>query len=1006
MTGFTIKIAEANLKGGRPGHRQLVHGKNWSQRRHGIAAILNNMNVDLIVATEMASGNEDTTFDSILGGQWKDYDGLSGNHTLYYKKNIYQAVSRKSYRSRNKSFTKWTMKHIASGNTFYILGCHYQAFAGFEGVRRANARDSVAAMKSTPTGVIIGDLNTISKGSGGPRDILEKGGWDYLTLKQRGFGIADQILTRNDAKVTNIKQVSTQHLSDHSYFVSATITWGTPSSNPDDPTPDDPATPVPPPYTTIPPGTNLDDPPYVPPVVPHDPPAPTPWPGSPPSITASPGAPPGLSRLDGSQGYFRVMVKHPNGRAIDITMFRDVPIQVGDYSSTDPFGDASAVLNFPQITVFDRPGSGDLWWLVPWASVDISWWEVFEDGPAQSDWVWEGFIVSEEVGDSYSVQCKGALYQIDNYLAAPFYPRFPVPYEKLITMAMDPLTHAGLKTNACQIEYPEGWNTVVPPFTAPDYLWFLQPWGVAAGEKWSGLTSRATGAWDAGLTGFVQGLLANMYTNDGDQWTIEKLSGRQPVLKVRESMRAPDENTLVIYNGVPGVTVSASRDFTQSSNVIYGQGTDLAKSSFSGAQVTADGQRTYYEPFAALPQVHPVKSNPRFLPSMIRKESRLTFTEGLDEIAARDVAVTQIRRFADPGYTGSINLDVDPTQNDSPFNRLLIKAGRSILLKNFRGTEVLFHISTVSVSPETGTVTLTVDSKYRDALTVQEVRARTRDALDPTHALGVGRASNIVPDMLLPWSYASGSGVVPSGSELDATKFFKSLPLNEPFPWITQAHKYPPKDYPKYYIKVSKKGVKADHRWQDFQYSATSPRSLAVPIRMAQQGSIRLSQFAAYDKYGVPVKVRFHVGIYDNNGTSSTSMPAIPAGTLNQPYAAADHYPFFPGAFDNAKPDGSEQNNPGVLLPDGTQLIVGWGTSFEPAGYSPGTKTTGAKKSGMLVDESDWSFDTSGIGGFDKYVPANNAKNPLAGLLYVMIYCDDLDEVYFIGRLFKKEEGQ
>jgi hypothetical protein len=713
-------------------------------------------------------------------------------------------------------------------------------------------------------------------------------------------------------------------------------------------------------------------------------------------------------RTTASGGSFRIFVRPPGGGRQDVTFFRGVPTQIGDLSTTDPFGDAVATLTFSAITGFDRPGSGDLWWLQPYTDVDIIW---FDEQNQPTDFTWEGFMVSEEITDGLTVQCKGALYQIDNFLAAPFFPQYPVPYEKLLANAFSPTKHPSLRTSPLILTFPDNWTLTVPSFNEPDYLWFLRPWGVTPGQPWTGLTTRSTGSWEPMLTGFVQSLLSVMYTDDGGQWTIYKRPGRVPVLQVRPALKTPQPNTLEVYYGAPGIDVSLSRDFTQSANVMYGQGTDLAGSQFSGQQVTPDGQTTFYEPFSALPQYYPsTPTNPRLLTHLARKEARLQFPQGLDEQAAKAVAATQLRRFADPGYVGTITLKIDPLLQGIPFSRLLVKAGQSILLKDFRRTDILFHISQASISVADGTATLTVDTKFRDTLTVAEVKARTRDALDPVHLLQAGKYSTTVQDQIKPWSYSGGSGVVPSDpASYDATQFFRSMPQTEAFPWTNWTTKYPPSNpaYAKYYIPLNKASTFADNNWSGVSRAGMNVAS--IPIKMSQAGSIRLSQFAAYDKHGNIKPVRFHVSIYANSGASVRDMPMIPAQynhTYNG-YAQGQRYPFYPGAFENINPDGTETDNPGQLLANGADLIIGWGNYYEPAGYSPGLASTKSPKTGKLVDEQSWGYDTSNSPDFDKRSVANTRKNVTAGMLYVMIYCDDqgTDPVYFLGRLFRQEPG-
>ena len=711
-----------------------------------------------------------------------------------------------------------------------------------------------------------------------------------------------------------------------------------------------------------------------------------------------------VDQIYGSAGHFRIFAQPPKGRRVDITMFRGAPTQINSLSTTDPFGDATAQITFPMITGFDRPGQGDLYWLVPWVEIDIYWYT--SDG-SPTTWVWEGFQVSEDISqDGYSIALKGALYQLDNYLAAPWYPQYPVPYELLIRSAFSPETHIGLRTNPLLIDWPAGWNKVVPSKKRPDYLWFLRPWGVQPGQKWTGLTTRNTGGWDPLLTGHVQSLLSVMYTEDGGQWTIRKRTGRTPVLMVRPEITTPDANTLHVWYGTPEVKLNIQRDFTQSTNIIFGQGRDLAGTQFSGQQVSRDGQTTYYEPFSALPYVWPATNdNPRVNKNIPRKESRLQFPEGMSLLEAREVAASHLRKFSDPGYVGNLTLGVDPLRNGIPYNRLLIRAGQGIMVHGFRGTDILFHIAETNTSPMNLTVSLTVDTKYRDALTIYEVRAKTRDALDPVRLLKAGQYSATVQDSILPWSYSQGSGVLPSGGAFDATPLFLTkMSATEKFPWTNVTKKYPPKKYPKYYIKIGPKNANATKNWAGITRSGI--HYAAIPFRMSQSGTVRLTQIAAYDKDGNIKPVKFHVAFYANQGVNVTNMPMIPANMAGKyGYPASQRYPFFPGAFENVNADGTLTDNPGQLTAEGADMAVGFGNYYEGAGYFPGLQSRGNPRTGMLSEEEPWSYDTTSSTGFDKYSADKTRKDPTNGLMYAMIYCDEqgTEPIYFLGRMFRSE---
>ena len=714
---------------------------------------------------------------------------------------------------------------------------------------------------------------------------------------------------------------------------------------------------------------------------------------------------PQLIEHGGDGGYFRIFVTPPRGRRRDVTLFRGAPTRIEQLTTTDPFGDATGSLSFPQITGMDKPGSGDLDWLVPDANVDIQY--HYADG-SLSEWTWEGMTVSEDIPDQgYTLTMRGALYQLDDFRAAPWYPQYPIPYELLLKDAFDPSLHPTLRTGRLVVKFPDDWNTVVPEFDDPDYLWFLRPYGVKPGEKWSGLVSRSTGGWEPTLTGYVQGLLGVMYTEEG-QWTITKRRGRVPMLHVREHVTTANQDTPVIHYGSPGVVVNMTRDFSQSANVIYGAGQDLNGTAFSGQYVGARSGKSFYEPFAALPHVHPSSDNPRYDARVTRRETRLQFPSGVDELAGRDIAAAHLRRFANPGYTGSITPTSDPLINGRPIPRVLLRAGDNLLIKGFRGTDMVVHITECSISPHSeGSVSLTVDTKFRDALTVHEVRARTRDALDPINLMQVGKFSTTVQDLILPWSYTQGSGCIPSGGDHDSTEFFtKRLGERSRFPWTDFTTKYPPRKYPQYYIKIGPQNSNADKNWGNLRSDGIAQ---GFPIRMSQSGSIRLIQIAAYDADGNVVPVRFHFAVYNNSGVTSRDMPRIPKdGTLGaMSYKEGQAYPFFAGAFERLNPDGTETTDPLRLLHDSAGLVVGWGNYYEEAGYSPGKHSAGNPRTGLLTDEAAWSFDTTQDPDFDKYDAKNTREATTTGLLYGMVYADGHGNrpIYIMGRLWRAEAG-
>lgn len=728
-------------------------------------------------------------------------------------------------------------------------------------------------------------------------------------------------------------------------------------------------------------------------------------------------------RSDSEQiGFFRVFAQPPGGYRREITMFRDAPVVVSGVSFGDPFSEKTAQLSLPQVTAWDSLGSGDTDWIVPDCDIDIVW---ENTGNYWYDWRWEGYIASmnfdsQGTQSQFSLELKGAFYGLDDYLATPSFPKRPIPYEILISQAFNQDDHPA-HLGEFRMTFPEDWGVRVPEYDSAEYLSFLKPWGVTTGQLWTGFTSRSTGSWEPLLSGHVQSLLSVMFAEGGAQWTIRNLGHRRPELYLRRIPESNDGGIIEVTLGAPGVDFTGSQDFTQRANVIFGQGVDEAGISYSGMTVSNDGKSTLYRPFAYDPRMWPVKGNPNFSKRAKPKQTMIRFQDGVDELSARNIAQGQYQRFSEPGITGTITLRADARYADGELApRLLIRAGQSIRLNGFRGLDPgpIFHITDASVDLTALTTTLQVDTKYRDMLTVDEVRARTRDALTPLRALQVGKYSNTVQDLVLPWSYKEGSGCIPLASR----EFFnEKLPSNATFPYEEWTRKHPPKDPASrpYYIKLGK--VKPNNSTKNWTGVARDGQAImSIPIRMAQNGTIRLTQLAAYDKDGNVKPVRFHFSVYSNNGVVTNAMPKFgddpettgikylrPADTETN-YEAFQANPFFEGAWESVNPDGTL---PGEIeqqyrVPDSSAgLVAGWGTYYEPAGYSPGRFSRGASRTGLLVDEAPWTWDLSSL--LDMYSPENNANQEYAGMLFIQIFCDDHGDepVYFLGRLFRQEPG-
>jgi hypothetical protein len=710
-------------------------------------------------------------------------------------------------------------------------------------------------------------------------------------------------------------------------------------------------------------------------------------------------------------GSHRIVFTSPGGKSVDVSYFRGIPTQLTSYGLDDPFGPSTAEISFPQVSAFDHLGGPGLRWLVGGANVDILW----EDATSgERSVLWEGYATSlayssDENTSAVNVQCKGALFQVDNFEAFPEFPPVPIPYELMIKDGISPKLRPSLRTGPLKITFPDHWPIQVPKLADdPDYL---KPYGVRQGQNWTGLTGRSTGSWNKMLTGQIQSLMSLMYTRDGSQWTLALNPGRRPELRVRPIKYEPDGQTLWLTVGQPGVTVNLTEDWSQAANVYYGQGTDISGVAYSNSTVSNDGSRTNYVPFASLRQVHPSSSKNRwFNPEMMRLETQVQFDNGLSPQQATALSLNQLQRSAHPGYTGNITLKVDPEQNGRTLSRFTIMPGMTVLLRGFKGMQagLLVHVAKVNVSVNEASVDLTVDSKFRDLLTISQVRARARDALSTLRSLKVGSFSPVVNDLRKPWSYAAGSGVIPSNPDGKNAKelFMKYGNGDDRFPWLRLTRKYPPKKYGHHYITIPPHSDNFTENWSHIK------DGYAMPCLFAEKGTIRLTQIAAYDDDGEVMPIRFHFSIYRVNGVNVTSMPMIPGKNMlgYQPWMdnhQRQRYPFYPGAFEEIDPNGAPKSGADFSKKDNS-LLVGWGNHYQGAGYYPGLQSEGGEPTGLLLDESTWDFDTTSDQNFQQRPNGKFKEGPHAGLLFVMIYAESIHRnkpVHFLGRCFRQEPG-
>lgn len=634
-------------------------------------------------------------------------------------------------------------------------------------------------------------------------------------------------------------------------------------------------------------------------------------------------------------GHLQIVVD-----GVDVTFFRDIPTQVGGWSNGEPFGDSTASIRFPQITPFEAPGQGSLSWMKDWADVDI--YRVRPNGTTKI--LWEGLLTSVEDSQtesepSFEITCMGAMFQLDRYVRAPLHLGKEASVTDLFDSQFSHQSRPALRMDELQI--------VGDPRADP-------------ADPDTMFKTKRTGSWNRVLTGYLQDELALMITKEDfpRQWTIHLDRNRRPVMRLKE-YNAIDYTIAV---GSPGVSHRLTRDQTQSSNVIYGEGTDQAGTIWRNSRRTPT--INVYDPLASDPRVHTgrdIDGNP-ITPelrddSVMRSEIHYGYGAGVDLNKGIQSAEAQLRRDIDAGYMGTITLRADPLEA----SRFEMLAKQQILYKHFRPAPydlgikrfensqhiidmnnrvydattqaylgMLFHISGVQVAFDTLTVTITVDTKARDLLSLAELLSRTNEGhLDPAKRLRLGQ-SDVVDDTKQKWDYYSGSGYIPAASVHGDGKLDGSPS---------------PASAPDHYVYVS-------GGWKVF------------PIRSADKASIMRTEVRAFNTDGTLAAVPFHVSVYEHSKVVS-DMPANP---------------FEKGIWTPSL------TNTLAGPPEG--IVVGWGVFGQRAGFWPGLDSESDPVSGVFIDEGTWQFEL-------------NASLIEPGL-WVAIYC--AGGAYFQGRLFQGVE--
>jgi hypothetical protein len=416
----------------------------------------------------------------------------------------------------------------------------------------------------------------------------------------------------------------------------------------------------------------------------------------------------------------------------DMTYYRGLPIQGLRFLKREPLGDCDADVTIPGITSMDTHPD-DLGAPHPFTRARANMELVMRKSDGSSRRLWSGNVFTRSLGNdgrqpTMTLHALGSLYMADQPRVRPVVSDVPLDCGYLIHRAL------GLVTA----------KRYVPPPTVT-----------------TGIPSNERGAWSDSPLGFVTGLLAKMWTDDGNQWTVAKIPGTRRAYETRLKKTDPE---WTLTNGARGVYVDLEEDDT-GRNIVFGYGTNPDGGFWQNTKYPNSGGVTRL-PLAADPRTqlwlyddngNITGANPDFDGNVMPREANVDMGQNTKATGIR-AAQQIVDRESVPSFVGRITLETDPREGWRGY----INEGDKLTLIGYQGRDLVLHVSDVSVDLDNPTlpVVLTVDERSRDAMTVAEIGTRDHEARrDPALRAGnPNRRGRLEVDQIVPFDSESPAG--------------------------------------------------------------------------------------------------------------------------------------------------------------------------------------------------------------------------------------------------------
>lgn len=491
---------------------------------------------------------------------------------------------------------------------------------------------------------------------------------------------------------------------------------------------------------------------------------------------------------------------------------RGVPFLPLSDSDTEPFGDADASFAFPGLTEFDDPAD---WGLVELAPVRLR----RKDPDGVFHTLWEGELASVEPdsGSGLTIHCIGVVYRVDLIKDPPKLWHIEQDRGDIITWLFNhwryrynlrighvarvqtgiigvpgsdfaPAITGAVQDQLSEMTTDDGgqWTVgLARPRTPVVKLKDTTTVHATVSYGAPGVdialpkdyTSATTGVYATGSNGHCSWMGARFPNYRGRDVPAFPLAvgavfnpgdGQSGFAPFSNFLRAGDYGSISSGDTYLAVDIDEVKDFQENAGItvdgIVGAQTWEAafQPGYNAGSIQGAYVDTLYEKPATRRRLHDqfgsdIGANPAYDPTVPAIQDYVPFGDNVPKHLARKSAKQIVDRNYPAGRVGDIILTTDPPE----MHRMDIAAGMNIRVDNLAGGSVLVHVARVDRARVSGSVSITVDEKSRDLLTLAAIHQRDRDIADLTRREKFGRRRSKVFNDYGTWLCEDGAGEYP-----------------------------------------------------------------------------------------------------------------------------------------------------------------------------------------------------------------------------------------------------